>query len=73
MSTLLETCLVAIVVVFCGVFLAFIVAINGGPEERAKDGTSIITIEHDGHKWVVGTIWDNSISIHHHPDCECKL
>ena len=74
MSDIAETIIIWILVsLFASFLVGLIVKISGGPEERANDGSSIITREHDGHKWIVGTIWDNSISIHHHPDCECKL
>jgi hypothetical protein len=70
MRDITEAIIIWILVSLVSAFLVgIIMKIYGGPEELAKDGTSIITREHDGHKWIVGTIWDNSISIIHHPDC----
>jgi hypothetical protein len=46
-----------------------------GGEDRSSTHTSmgvgcyIRTVEHDGHKFVVGT--SSGISILHHPDCPC--
>jgi hypothetical protein len=52
--------------------LALTLAIScAEPSETSEHGTVIVTREHDGHKWVVATLWTDALSMIHHPDCPC--
>jgi hypothetical protein len=41
-------------------------------ELHPNGSVSIKTIEHDGHKWIVGRAYSGGMVLEHHPDCHCK-
>jgi hypothetical protein len=52
--------------------LALTLAIScSSPSENAGNATVIVTREHDGHKFIVCSLWTEAVSMIHHPDCPC--
>lgn len=69
-----ETIILALIVLAIALFVILIEGPEPDPDttkDQTTESARLMTVEHDGHLWIVPR-WNLSGSTVHHPDCKCK-